>query len=139
MNDPNSYTPDAAKNVMLVEANRNLKIAIVDDQEELSDVYSRGIEKLGYPAPSMFYNGTSMVKALTRDRQSFDVIIMDYQIPEMSGIEAAKIIQRYRKDTKIIIATANDFVKLEAIGAGLSFLLKPFSVEQLVECLESPN
>jgi len=139
LNDLNSYTIDAAKNVMLVEANRNLKIAIVDDQEELSDVYSKGIEKLGYPPPSMFYNGTSMVKALTRDRQSFDVIIMDYQIPEMSGIEAAKIIQRYRKDTKIIIATANDFVKLEAIGAGLSFLLKPFSVEQLAKCLESPN
>ena len=135
----NSYTPHAAKNVMLVEANRNLKIAIVDDQEELSDVYSRGIEKLGYPAPSMFYNGTSMVKALTRDRQSFDVIIMDYQIPEMSGIEAAKIIQRYRSKVKIIIATANNFVKHEAIRAGLSFLLKPFSVEQLAECLESPN
>jgi DNA-binding NtrC family response regulator len=124
---------------MLVEANRNLKIAIVDDQEELSDVYSTGIEKLGYPAPSMFYNGTSMVRALTRDRQSFDVIIMDYRIPEMSGIEAAKIIQRYRSETKIIIATANNFVRHEAIMAGFSFLQKPFSAEQLAECLGSPN
>jgi len=124
---------------MLVESNRNLKIAIVDDQNELSEVYSRGIENLGYSAPSIFNDGTSMVKALTRDRQSYDVIIMDYRIPEMSAIEAAKIIQRYKKDTRIIIATANDLVKLEAIGAGLSFLRKPFSMEQLAECLESPN
>ena len=122
---------------MLVEPNRNLRIAVVDDQNELSELYSKGIENLGYPTPSFFYNGTSMVKALSRDHQSYDVIIIDYQIPEMSGIEAAKIIQRYKSDTRIIIATANDLVKLEAIGAGLSFLPKPFSMEQLTECLES--
>jgi len=135
LNDLYSYTI-ILQRAVLVEANRNLKIAVVDDQNELSEVYSRGIEKLGYQPPSIFNDGTSMVKALTRDRQSFDVIIMDYRIPEMSGIEAAKIIKRYKSDTKIIIATSNDFVKSEAIGAGLSFLLKPFSVEQLAECLE---
>jgi len=124
---------------MLVEANRDLKIAIVDDQEDLSEVYSSSIEKLGYPPPSIFYDGTSMIKALTRDRQYFDVIIMNYQIPEMSGIEAAKIIQRYRSETKIIIATANDFVRHEAVKAEFSFLLKPFSVEKLADCLELRN
>jgi DNA-binding NtrC family response regulator len=123
---------------MLVEANRNLKIAVIDDQTVLSEVYSMGIEKLGYHTPSIFNDGTSIVKALIRDRQSFDVIIMDYRIPEISGIEAAKIIHRYKKDAKIIIATANDFVKQEAIAAGLTFLLKPFTAEQLIECLESP-
>ncbi len=127
--------------VMLVEPNRNLKIAVVDDQNELSEAYSRGIENLGYPTPSFFYNGTSMVKALSRDRQSYDVIIIDYRIPEMSAVEAAKIIQRYRATTRIIIATGSDFVKLEAVGAGLSFLPKPFSMQQLAECLErsDPN
>jgi CheY-like chemotaxis protein len=105
----------------------------------LSEVYSKGIENLGYQSPSFFYNGTSMIKALTRGRQSYDVIIIDYQIPEMSAVEAARIIQRYRTDTKIIIATGSDFVKLEAIGAGLSFLLKPFTVDQLAECLETPS
>jgi DNA-binding NtrC family response regulator len=124
---------------MLVEANRNLKIAVIDDQTVLSEVYSMGIEKLGFQPPSIFNDGTSFVKALIKDRQSFDVIIMDYRIPEISGIEAAKIIQGYKKDAKIIIATANDFVKLEAIGAGLTLLVKPFTAEQLVECLESPN
>lgn len=135
MNDLYSYTI-ILQRAVLVEANRNLKIAVVDDQNELSEVYSRGIENLGYPPPAFFNDGTSMVRALTRERQPFDVIIMNYRIPEMSGIEAAKIIQRYKKDTKIIIATSNDFVKVEALGAGLSFLLKPFSVEQLAECLE---
>jgi|SRR5579872_1412990 len=124
---------------MLVEPSRNLKIAVVDDQSELSEVYSRGIENLGYQSPSFFYDGTSMIKAMTKGQQSYDVIIIDYRIPEMSAVEAAKIIQRYRTDARIIVATGSDFVKLEAIGAGLSFILKPFTVEQLAECLESSS
>lgn len=122
---------------MLVEPNRNLKIAVVDDQNELSELYSKGIENLGYPTPSFFYDGTSIINALSRYHESYDVIIIDYQIPEMSGIEAAEIILRFKSDTRIIIATGNDLVKLEATGTGLSFLPKPFSMDQLTECLES--
>ena len=125
---------------MLAEVNRNLRIAIVDDQKELSFVYSQIIEQLGYQSPSIFNNGTSIVNALAKySRQSFDIVIMDYQMPEMDGIEAAKIIQRYRKDTKVILATALQSVKQEAREAGLPILLKPFSINQLAECLELRN
>jgi hypothetical protein len=40
----------------------------VDDQKELSGVYSQIIEKLGYASPPIFNDGTSIVKALIRDR-----------------------------------------------------------------------
>jgi DNA-binding NtrC family response regulator len=124
---------------MLAEVNRNLRIAIIDDQKELSFVYSQIIEQLGYQSPSIFNNGTSIVNALAKDRQSFDIVIMDYQMPEMDGIEAAKIIQRYRKDTKVILATSLHSVKQEARAAGLPILMKPFSINQLAECLELRN
>jgi CheY-like chemotaxis protein len=117
-------------------ANSSLKIAVVDDDRDLSYVYSKILESLGYPNPSIFKDGTSIVKALTVDRQFFDVIIMDYQMPEMNGIEAAKIIQRYQKDTKIIIATAFDAIKQDAAAAGLPLLLKPFSAKQLAKSIE---
>ena len=117
-------------------ANNNLKIAVVEDDKDLSIIYSKFIERLGYPNPSMFQDGTSIINALTRDRQSFDVIIMDYQIPEMNGIEAARIVQRYRKETKIILATGLASVEQDAIAAGLPLLMKPFSAEQLAKSLE---
>ena len=56
---------------------------------------------------------------------------MDYRMPEMNGIEAAKIIQRYRKNTKIILTTAYDSVKQEALSEGLMFLQKPVSKDDL--------
>jgi len=122
--------------MMTVEAKNNLKIAIVDDDVNLTEIYSRVIEKLGYTLPSIFKDGTSIVKALAKDHQSFDIIIMDYRMPEMNGIEAAKIIQRYKKETRIIIATGYDFVKQKAIEAGLPFILKPFSSEQFAEAIK---
>ena len=121
---------------MLMAANNNLKIAVVDDNKDLSFVYSKIIERLGYPNPSIFKDGLSIINALTSDRQSFDVIIMDYQIPEMNGIEAARILQRYRKETKIILATGLASVEQDAIAAGLPLLMKPFSAEQLAKSLE---
>jgi CheY-like chemotaxis protein len=127
------------RNEMLFETNRDLKIAVVDDQKKLSSVYSRGIEELGYRHVSIFNDGTSLLNTMTTQLLSFDVIIFDYQIPEMSGIEAAKIIREYKRDAKIIIATANGFVKLAAIAAGLSVLSKPFSARQLARCFEEEN
>jgi CheY-like chemotaxis protein len=57
-------------------------------------------------------------------------------MPEMNGIEAAKLIKRYRKDTKIVLATAYN-VKNQALDAGFSFLMKPFSIQEFAKCLES--
>ena len=58
-------------------------------------------------------------------------------MPEMNGIEAAKLIKRYRKDTQVVIMTGYDFVKKEAEHIGVPFLQKPFSVEQLGKCLSN--
>ena len=110
---------------------------MVDDIENLSQTISRVIEKLGYTKPSLFSDGTSLVRALFQDKQAFDVILLDYRMPEMNGIEAAKIIQRYRKEVKLVIVSAYDFVKEKAADIGVRFLQKPFSIEQLEECLNT--
>ena len=121
---------------MVTEEIRSLRIAVVDDDKDLSDVYSKVFQKLGYPAPSVFNDGTSLVRALMANRESFDLIMMDYRMPEMNGIEAAKIIQRYRKDVKIIMLSAYDSVREKAADIGVPFLQKPFSIDQLSGCLD---
>ncbi len=120
-----------------MQTRNDLKVAIVDDDPDLPVLYSQVIGKLGYPSPSIFNNGTSIVKAMSRDHLSFDLIIMDYRMPEMNGVEAAKIIHRYRIHTKILIVSAYDFAKQQAFDAGFSFLLKPFSTQQLADSLDS--
>jgi len=113
-----------------------MKIAIVEDDPDIRSLLSMMLtQKLRYPEPSLFVDGSSLVRALTEDHKSFDVIIMDYRMPEMNGIEAAKIIRRHRNETKIILTTGYD-VKEEAQGAGLLYLQKPFSMDALARILE---
>jgi CheY-like chemotaxis protein len=113
----------------------SLKIALVDDEKELLSVYSNALEKLGYPTPLIFTNGTSLIRALMNDSEALYLILMDYRMPEMNGIEAAKILKRYRPQTRVVIMSAYDFVEEKADDLGLSFLRKPFSLEQLFQFL----
>ena len=89
-----------------------MKIAVVDDDKDsISDVISKVLQKLGYTAPSLFPDGTSLIRALVTSNQSFHVVLTDYRMPEMNGIEAAKIIMRYRKETNLVVMSGYDFVK----------------------------
>lgn len=115
---------------------KSLKIAIVEDDPDIRSLLAVMISrKLRYPAPAVFNDGTSLVRAMTQNSQRFDIIIMDYRMPEMNGIEAARIIMRHRNTTRIILATGYD-VKEEALRTGLLYLQKPFSIDALAYLLE---
>ncbi len=111
-------------------------IAIVEDEPELLSVFSRVIARLGYPNPATFTDGTSLVKTLATDHVSFDLILMDHGIPEMDGIEAGRLIRRYRPNMKIILSAAYESIRPKALESALMFLQKPFSVKELSPVLQ---
>jgi CheY-like chemotaxis protein len=71
---------------------------------------------------------------------SFDVILMDVQMPEMDGLEATRLIrQTVRSQPKIIAMTANVTMgeKEECLNAGMDdFICKPINLEELVHKLQ---
>jgi len=99
----------------------------VDDDPDIRKSFSMMISHLRYSS-FVFDSGTSFVNALAKDELSFDLVLMDYRMPELNGIEAAKIIHRYRPAMKIILVTACDFVEKEALAAGLLYVRKPLSM-----------
>ena len=112
------------------------RVAIVDDDLELRTTYSFVLEHLGYRTLTAS-DGDEIVNHVLRvDAESPDVILMDYRMPKMNGLEAAKRILRDRPGTKIIISTADDSVKQQAISAGMTFLQKPFSLDELADAIE---
>ena len=119
----------------LSDSERQTKIAIVDDDPNLRDVLSRAVAWLGYQNVSIFENGASFVGAFMQDKSSFDIVLMDYRMPEMDGMDAAKVIKRYAKDTRIVMMTGYDFVKERASSEGFDYLQKPFSTSVLAEKL----
>jgi DNA-binding response OmpR family regulator len=62
----------------------------------------------------------------TLAQKSFDVIIVDYDMPEISGIEFLKILRKHGDTTPIILFTGlgGEYAAIEALNNGANFLLK---------------
>ncbi|MGH9918285.1 MAG: response regulator, partial [Nitrososphaerales archaeon] len=111
-------------------------VAIVDDEPDLTFVYSILVKKLGYYAEYVAHDGDEIVRAVLADGIHPAVILMDYRMPAMNGMQAAERILRARPEIRIIIATADDSVRREVIAAGLFFIQKPFSGKELAKAIE---
>ena len=96
------------------------------------------LSKLGYRA-DVAANGLEVLAAL--ERQPYDVVLMDVQMPEMDGIEAArKIHQSWSARPKIIAITAYALQgdREKCIEAGMDdYITKPVKLEELRAALES--
>jgi two-component system chemotaxis response regulator CheY len=108
-------------------------IAIVENERNLISIYSYVVKGLGYNPVFIAREGEEILRAVADGVTSPDVIIMDYRLPGMNGIETAKRIVERRPATKVIVASADDSVRGESISLGFSFLQKPFSLENFAE------
>lgn len=117
-----------------------LRILIAEDNPINVDVANGMMNSLGYN-PDNAENGKVVLEML--EKESFDVIFMDVQMPEMDGIEATKrIMQLYPKDRRPIIvamtANAMESDREACLEAGMdTFISKPFVLEELVSLIQS--
>jgi CheY-like chemotaxis protein len=95
------------------------------------------LDKLGY-TPEASNNGLEALTHLVE--QSYDVIIMDIEMPIMDGLTASKKIRQLPNRTPWIIGlSANAFTKSReiALAAGMNdYLTKPLQVEGMIAALE---
>jgi len=107
------------------------RIFIVDDDEGLIHFLSRLFEKQGYEASSAS-DGASALERLSKER--FDLILLDYKMPGLSGLDTLKQIRAAHYKTPVIIITAYGTTEtaIETMKHGAyDYLLKPFDTEEL--------
>jgi DNA-binding NarL/FixJ family response regulator len=83
-------------------------------------------------------NGKDAVKLC--ELQAFDIIILDIQMPEMNGLEAARIIQARWPQSKVLMLTTfnDDQYALEALKSGArGYMLKDAEPEALIRSIKS--
>jgi CheY-like chemotaxis protein len=84
-------------------------------------------------------NGIEAIESI--ERQPYDVVLMDVQMPEMDGLEASRrITSRYEANERprIVAMTANAMQgdREECLAAGMDdYVTKPIRVDALVEAL----
>jgi len=111
-------------------------IAIVDDEEDLRSLFSMLVKRLGYHVACVAHDGDEIVQLVLEDSAHPDLILMDYRMPTMNGMQAAEKILRMRPEIKVIIATADQSVRRDVISAGLFLLQKPFSISAVAKTIE---
>ena len=97
----------------------------------------RILDQMGYRA-DIASNGLEAIESI--ERQTYDVILMDVQMPEMDGLDATREIRKLADVTQphIIAMTANAMEgdRETSISAGMNdYISKPIRVHELVEAL----
>jgi PAS domain S-box-containing protein len=116
-----------------------LRILLAEDNAMNQKVALRLLERLGYRA-DVATNGLEAIEAL--ERQPYDVVLMDVQMPELDGLDATRrIVERWPAETRphIIAMTANALPedREACFAAGMNdYVAKPIRPEELVAALK---
>jgi len=124
----------------LRESRGRLRILLAEDNRVNQLLAVRLLEKRGYQV-AVAGNGEEALEAL--DRQVFDLVLMDVQMPKMDGLQATAAIRKGEvksgKHIPIIAMTAHAMAgdKEHCLEAGMDdYITKPIRLEQLLDVLE---
>jgi two-component system, chemotaxis family, chemotaxis protein CheY len=115
---------------------KSIKILIVDDFATMRKVVRNLLKQVGYEGIVEAEDGVMALKALKS--QKIDVIVSDWNMPNMSGLELLKAVRAdaelARTPFLMVTAEALQDNVLTAVKAGVSnYIVKPFTAEVLNE------
>lgn len=108
------------------------KVMLVDDEPDILDVVSRGLEMFGIEVHAF----NTPIKALSHFRPDYyNAIILDIKMPEMSGFELARKIWQSDQNSRVCFFSAFEQYENEALKIFLTknycFIKKPIGIEKL--------
>ena len=114
----------------------NIKILIVDDFATMRKILKNILKQIGFKNIIEADDGKSALKILKKE--SFDLILSDWNMPKISGLE---LLNSVRSDSKLknipfvmVTPEAQKDNILEAVKAGVnSYIVKPFTAETVGE------
>ena len=115
------------------------RILLIDDDQELSEEMVDFLTAEGYyvQAVSDGLEGEKLIK-----KNPYDIILLDYKMPALNGVDFLKRIDKLGLKCKIILISGRPFVQKEIKKQGLSssisgFISKPYDVKKFLSILKS--
>ena len=115
-----------------MEHSNKPRILLVDDEAELRSPLSRVLENEGYAVDAAENGREGLNLALA---QPYSLLILDWMMPEMSGIELCRALRQRGYQTPVLFLTAKDTLddRVEGLDAGADdYLIKPFELRELL-------
>jgi len=122
-----------------MKLSKDINIVVVDDDYDAISLIKSLLNSIGFRNIKTFSNSLELYSYL-EDMPEVDILLVDWNMPESSGLEVLKILRHTDKyplysDTPFVMVTVDNEREniLEAISQGVSsYLLKPYSRDQVV-------
>ena len=111
-----------------------MRILIVEDETSIANFLRDGLEEEGF-AVDVADNGKKGLQLALDNNEEYDVILLDWMLPGLNGIEICRKIRLENKAVPIIFLTAKDTVDDAVFGletGANDYIRKPFSFEELL-------
>ena len=118
---------------------KSLKVLIVDDFASMRRIVKNTLKQIGFKNILEADDGTTALAMLKE--QKIDVVLADWNMPKMSGLELLKTVRKddTLKTIPVLMVTAEAQKEnvIEAIQAGVSnYIVKPFTPDSMKQKLE---
>lgn len=115
-----------------------LNILLVDDDRSLATTLSHGLRKAMGKAISVVFCASGLEALALLATQAFHVVISDFHMPGMSGLELLKQVRLDHSETNLVLITAfaTDALAEEAHQLGIGYITKPFELPVLVQLIQ---
>ncbi|MFH0974201.1 MAG: response regulator [Spirochaetota bacterium] len=113
------------------------RILVIDDETLIIDMLKIVLSDLGYSV-NVFMDSVSALNAFRNDPQAYDLIITDYTMPHLTGVEIAERIKEIRKDIPIILCSGyvqKDLERISSLEAVSRILQKPIMTSDLANTI----
>lgn len=113
-----------------------MKILLIEDDAKLSENIKKGLKAYGFRVDSAKDGEDGLYIA---QNNKYDVMIVDWMLPKLSGIDLVKEIRKEGIKTPVLILTAKSGIddKVEGLEVADDYLTKPFDFEELVARLKA--
>ncbi len=115
-----------------------MKALIVDDSQIMRRIIVSVLKKAGVNDIAEVSNGQEALDALAQDKE-IALVLLDWNMPVMTGIETLKHIRTTNKQLPIVMVTTESEKEkvVEAIKAGANdYMLKPFNPQDVLDKLQ---
>lgn len=111
-----------------------MRVLLVEDETAIANFIAEGLEEEGF-AVDVAHNGKEGHRLAQENLGEYDLILLDWMLPGMSGIEICRAIRKENKSVPVIFLTAKDTVDDVVFGletGANDYLRKPFAFEELL-------
>ncbi|WP_298154198.1 response regulator transcription factor [Flavobacterium sp.] len=111
-----------------------MRILIVEDESSISGFLKEGLEEEGF-AVDLADNGRKGLELAMDFVNEYDIILLDWMLPGVSGIEICRSVRKVNQQVPIIFLTAKDTIDDTVFGlenGANDYLKKPFAFEELL-------